>query len=542
MNKSIKTPIIILGLSLLPFFQNNIAYFNIIWAIIVGITALLLIKFHKNINKIKDDKISDFLLKMADGDFSNNLKTENEADKEISGGINKVSSGLRTLLGSLSDGVKKIYQSGKELENIAASSAQIAEDVADKIEQLALGSGKQVDNINTCVKNIDKANSISERINEQIQDISDIAQDFVNIAVTSKEDISNSLDKIMLIKESSEDASNKIAALGRLGSEIGEIVDIITEISAQTNLLALNASIEAARAGIHGKGFAVVADEVKKLADKSSKAAQEIKQMISQVQSESEQAVVATETSLNRVEEGVNSFAILQDNFEKIYSQAMTISGEADIIAASSHELTYANQDALGAIQTVSSITQDNANFAEAIAHLTEEHSASMKVLEEHSSGILRKSRDITVSSSIFKIDNKPIVFYWNKKFFTGVQEIDYQHYTIVNYVNTLYQRLLDNAHASELGTILGELGEFATMHFKYEEKLMTKYGYDKYKAHLAQHEKLLGDLGDFVAKLQSNNAKIDQGFIDFLNDWLRTHILHEDMQYAPFFRSKNIA
>ena len=65
---------------------------------------------------------------------------------------------------------------------------------------------------------------------------------------------------------------------------------------------------------MHGKGFAVVADEVKKLADKSSKAALEIKQMISQVQSESEKAVVATETSLNRVEEGVTSFAILQDN------------------------------------------------------------------------------------------------------------------------------------------------------------------------------------------------------------------------------------
>ena len=70
----------------------------------------------------------------------------------------------------------------------------------------------------------------------------------------------------------------------------------------------------------------------------------------------------------------------------------------------------------------------------------------------------------------------------------------------------------------------------------------MTKYGYDKYKAHLAQHEKLLGDLGDFVGKLQSNDAKIDQGFIDFLNHWLEKHILNEDMQYAPFFRSKNIA
>ncbi|GIH98057.1 hypothetical protein Pta02_00660 [Planobispora takensis] len=74
-------------------------------------------------------------------------------------------------------------------------------------------------------------------------------------------------------------------------ARIGDIVETIARIAGQTNLLALNASIEAARAGVHGSGFAVVAGEVRTLAEESSKAAQSIADVVSEIQQTSAEAV-----------------------------------------------------------------------------------------------------------------------------------------------------------------------------------------------------------------------------------------------------------
>jgi methyl-accepting chemotaxis protein len=93
-------------------------------------------------------------------------------------------------------------------------------------------------------------------------------------------------------------------AIKSSSEQITDITGVITDIAEQTNLLALNAAIEAARAGVHGRGFAVVADEVGKLAQRSSEAAKEIKQLI--------------KDSTNKVEEGTRLTDRSQDVLHKI--------------------------------------------------------------------------------------------------------------------------------------------------------------------------------------------------------------------------------
>jgi methyl-accepting chemotaxis protein len=93
--------------------------------------------------------------------------------------------------------------------------------------------------------------------------------------------------------EQAQKTNARIGVLATAASRIGDVVELINQIADQTNLLALNATIEAARAGDAGRGFAVVASEVKALAAQTAKATGEIGQQITDIQSATDDSVVA---------------------------------------------------------------------------------------------------------------------------------------------------------------------------------------------------------------------------------------------------------
>lgn len=130
---------------------------------------------------------------------------------------------------------------------------------------------------------------------------------------------------VIAAKQASEVVGRAIDAMGqidRASKEIADIIGVVDDIAFQTNLLALNAAIEAARAGEQGRGFAVVAGEVRNLAQRSSDAARQIKELI--------------ESSVQRVEEGAELVETSGTTFDRIAQSVIGVSAMVGDIARDS--------------------------------------------------------------------------------------------------------------------------------------------------------------------------------------------------------------
>ncbi len=166
--------------------------------------------------------------------------------------------------------------------NSAVSKLRLAiETVADNAGAIAAGSAQirsASDNLSRRTEqqaaSVEETAAALEEITTTVADSSHRAQEAGELVGRTRD----SAERSGQVVRKAVDAMGKIEASS---GEISNIIGVIDEIAFQTNLLALNAGVEAARAGEAGKGFAVVAQEVRELAQRSAKAAKEIKTLIS---------------------------------------------------------------------------------------------------------------------------------------------------------------------------------------------------------------------------------------------------------------------
>jgi methyl-accepting chemotaxis protein len=140
--------------------------------------------------------------------------------------------------------------------------------------------------------------------------------------------------------------------------KIEDIISVIDGIAFQTNILALNAAVEAARAGEQGRGFAVVAGEVRNLAQRSSSAAKEIKELIVD--------------SVSKTTEGTQQVETAGKTMEEIVSSVQRVSDIIGEIASASHAQSSGIEQVNDAIIKMDDVTQQNTALVEEAAAAAE--------------------------------------------------------------------------------------------------------------------------------------------------------------------------
>jgi twitching motility protein PilJ len=160
------------------------------------------------------------------------------------------------------------------------------------------------------------------------------------------------------IREHIQETSKRIKRLGESSQEIGEIVDLISDITEQTNVLALNAAIQAASAGEAGRGFSVVAEEVQRLAERSADATKQIGALVKMIQSDTHDAVAAMEKSTLGVVEGAKLSEVSGQSLKEIERVSNELATLINSISVSTQVQTEMASEVASVMQDIMNITE----------------------------------------------------------------------------------------------------------------------------------------------------------------------------------------
>ena len=230
------------------------------------------------------------LQEVADGDLTVQATVTEDITGAIADSVNYTVEELRSLVSRIN--------TTAELVNDASSKAQIT---AASLQSASEQQSREISETGEAVLRMaQQINEVSSRAAESVK----VARQSLSASQEGSRAVNHAIGGMNVIRDQIQETAKRIKRLGESSQEIGEIVEMISDLTEQTNTLALNAAIQAASAGEAGRGFTIVAEEVQRLAERSAEATKQISGLIKTIQSDTQDAVAAMERSTQGVVEG----------------------------------------------------------------------------------------------------------------------------------------------------------------------------------------------------------------------------------------------
>jgi len=295
---------------------------------------------------------------------------------------------VREFILKTSDASEQVAAASQELTATSQQSATASNEVAKTIESISSGAGEQAIDTEKSVKNVQNLGQTLGKDAEYLADLNSAASDIdtkKNEGFTILKDL---VDKTRQNNQAAQNIHEIILGNNESATKIEEASAMIQNIATQTNLLALNAAIEAARAGEAGRGFSVVADEIRKLAEQSNSFTRDIKAVIDELKSSSQNAVIKVQEVMTIVETQASSVKQTEDKFAQIAVSIDLVKGIIHKLNTSSEVMEENKNILLGIMQNLSAIAQENAAATEQASASIEEQSAAIEEIANSSEGM----------------------------------------------------------------------------------------------------------------------------------------------------------
>ncbi|MFI8710662.1 methyl-accepting chemotaxis protein [Brevibacillus brevis] len=267
--------------------------------------------------------------------------------------------------------------------------------VASSFQEVATGTENQQHSAEESARAMEEMAIGIQRIAEASSTMAESSKHMANEAVAGNQSVEKVSGQMDSINRSVSHSADVVRSLDSRSAEISQIVEVIASIASQTNLLALNAAIEAARAGEQGRGFAVVADEVRKLAEQSNDSANQIANLITEIQRETTSAVQAMDEGTREVETGIQIAYETGEAFRRIMDSTQDVADQIQEISSVAEQMSAATEQVTASILQLSLIAKESAASASGVAASTEEQRISMDQLSTSAEQLNQMAKEL---------------------------------------------------------------------------------------------------------------------------------------------------
>lgn len=380
---------------------NNITIILIVILALVGILiTLIATKLFNSIGTLVHN-----MELVGDGDL--NVKVVSNSNDEMGAlakSFNKMIGDIKKLITNtyaIADGVTT---STNEIHSIIDNVTRNNAEISRAIDDIAVGATQQAQSSSDSVRAMNNLSSHIDSASEGLQETIKITDEVLKSSHKSEDSLKSLVESFDQSVSATRIVNKSIDELATKSSSINEIIVTIRSISDQTNLLALNAAIEAARAGEQGRGFAVVADEIRKLAEQSSRSAEEIGSIISEIVAlveSTNSTILGTNTAIDKVNDSVND---TKGIFNEINTSIEEVSDYVARLGKQFSDINNIKNSVLSEIQKISDVSEHTAAGSEQISASTVQLTDDLRLIGAKIGDNIGKIDELNESLKVFKV------------------------------------------------------------------------------------------------------------------------------------------